>query len=171
MGLNSKGARKTLISWMHKKCRLHTYLCVGNILSSTKRNATSLKTTVVAGTADVHGCKINYATNQSLASRTPPDNITPLLFLHLLTFVTPQITRQRQIDKDLKQTATEIKAAQADKQVTHVHLRAGMWLRRQTFHFVMCANVFWGVDIDPPPVADFFFLVLVPSEQRPVERK
>lgn len=28
-----------------------------------------------------------------------------------------QITRQRQIDKDLKQTATEIKAAQADKQV------------------------------------------------------
>jgi len=28
-----------------------------------------------------------------------------------------QITRQRQIDKDLKQTAMEIKAAQADKQV------------------------------------------------------
>lgn len=35
-----------------------------------------------------------------------------------------QITRQRQIDKDLKQTAVEMKAAQADKQV-----RLSLWVR------------------------------------------
>lgn len=98
----------------------------------------------------VGGRKMIGSVNQSLAF-VPPSSLTPPV--PTFTFISRQITRQRQIDKDLKQTATEIKAAQADKQVTST-IRAGVGLCQQVCRLLIGRHVLGRPCLSAPGLRD-----------------